>query len=103
MNGIKSALLGVVLTSWTSYALADNTSGSIGSGVIHFQGAIVEAGCDITFQQSLVSTACFRQGKNTRTTSDVTANKAIPAALGTSEVKWLNPQHTQGVVTLSYN
>lgn len=103
MNGIKSVLVTVLLTSWTSHVLAQETSGRTASGVITFQGAIVESGCDMSVQKSQVQSLCYRQGKNQLTTSSLTANQALPKAVGQSDFRWMNTKHLTGVLTVNYN
>ncbi|MGB9097558.1 hypothetical protein [Erwinia sp.] len=103
MNGIRSVFVIVLLTSWTSHVQAQETSNRIGSGVISFRGAIVESGCDMAVRQSQVQSVCFRQGKNQLTTSSLTANQALPKAVGQSDFRWIDPAHKLGVLTVSYN
>lgn len=103
MNGIKSVVVRVLLTSWTSHVLAQETSGRTASGVITFQGAIVESGCDMSVRKSQVQSLCYRQGKNQLTTSSLMANQALPKGVGRSDFRWLDPAHKFGELTVNYN
>ncbi|WP_160317821.1 hypothetical protein [Erwinia billingiae] len=103
MNGIKSVVAIVLLTSWTSHVLAQETSGRTASGVITFQGAIVESVCDMAVRQNQVQSACQRQGKTQLTTSSLTANQALPQGVGRSDFRWLDSAHRFGELTVSYN
>lgn len=103
MNGIKSVVAIVLLTSWTSHALAQDTSGRTASGAISFQGAIVESGCDMSVRQRQIESVCYRQGVHQVTTSSLMANQALPKGVGRSDFRWLDPAHKFGVLTVNYN
>ncbi|MGE9552741.1 hypothetical protein ACQPT2_16320 [Erwinia amylovora] len=100
MNGIKVAVVVMLFTSWTSSTLAANAT----SGIIQFQGAIVESACDMQLQRYQVTSSCYRNGQTQTTVSSVKGNRAfIPTNIGKSDVRWLDQQHQLGIMTVSYN
>lgn len=103
MNGIKSVVVTVLLTLWTSHVLAQETSGRAASGVMTFQGAIMESGCEMSVRKSQVQSICLRQGKSQLTTSSLTANQAVPKEVGRSDFRWLDPAHKFAELTVNYN
>lgn len=98
MNG-KKLLIAFLFTSWTNYTLAAGSN----SGVIHFEGAIVDPPCDVQVEHNQLSSSCYRDGQNLITRSAISGEQAIPASFGQSEMSWLNSEHTQGILTASYN
>ncbi|MCX8956528.1 fimbrial protein [Erwinia psidii] len=99
MNVTKLAIAAVIFTSWANHALAAGSN----TGVIYFEGTIVEPLCDVEVEQNQFSSSCYREGRNQVTHSAISDEQAIPANIGQTEIRWLDSEHKQGVVTVSYN
>lgn len=103
MKSIQPALIIVLLASGTNHALAHEMATGHNSGVIQFQGALVEASCAMDFQRNQIVTSCFRQGKNQVVASPVSAIQHLPQGTGRSELRWLDSSHKRGILTQNYN
>lgn len=77
---------------------------SASSGVINFRGAIVAGGCTVNHSQSTVNISCYNdKGKVVHTTAPInSANVKFPSGK-ISSIKWLNPQHTLGIMNITYS
>ncbi|SFT56664.1 hypothetical protein SAMN05192562_101893 [Kosakonia arachidis] len=86
-----------ILLSTTSVGAA--TTG----GIIHFQGAIVEDGCDYRFHAQQLQLSC-PQGKKVETRQfslrDIDGQSF--ASLAKIEVRYLDPEHSRAIVVISY-
>lgn len=80
---------------------------AVSTGVIHFVGRIVEDGCDVALEKNHVKTRCERNGKEeslSRPISQIgTRPFELPISVGTSQLRWINENHTLGVVTINYH
>ncbi|MBS1207561.1 MAG: hypothetical protein H6R25_4460 [Proteobacteria bacterium] len=87
----------IILLSPTSASAA--TTG----GIIHFQGAIVEGGCDYRFHSQQLQLSC-PQGQKVETRQfslhDIAGQSF--ASLAKIEMRYLNPEHSRAIVVISY-
>nr|WP_024965099.1 hypothetical protein [Pantoea sp. IMH] len=101
MNGIKVIIAGL-LTSWMSSAMAAETAIQNGSGTMRFQGAVTETSCEMDQQRNQVNATCYRNGKRQTASLPLDSRQALPANVGSTEVRWLNEAHTMGELIVSY-
>lgn len=101
MNGTKMLIAGL-LTSWMSSAMATDTASQNASGTMRFQGAVTETSCEVDQQLNRFTATCDRNGKRQTATLPLNSRQAMPANVGSTEVRWLNDTHTKGELIVSY-
>ncbi|SKC22608.1 hypothetical protein SAMN05216168_4645 [Kosakonia radicincitans] len=88
----------IILLSATSVGAA--TPG----GIIHFQGAIVEGGCDYRTHSQQLELSC-PQGQKVETQQfslrDIAGQSF--ASLAKVEMHYLDPEHSKAIVVISYH
>lgn len=75
------------------------------SGVIHFQGAIVEEGCYLSPQEQSVKFSCSQNGQPVvQTVSYNKLNNFVPHsdAIETTQIRYLDAQHKLAIVEVTY-
>lgn len=75
-------------------------------GTIQFSGALIEDVCTVNQQQSNVYASCRATDGTIQTAQykvSTSASGFLPADKGTTHVKWMNDNHTVGVVTAMYH
>lgn len=102
MNRLTMLLFFGLCTSGMTQAAVNSPSGTI-----HFYGAIVESPCNINRGQNMVTTDCFRDGKNIIQTRALTTsnlpNFTLPKALGVVTTQHINNNPHLAIMTVVYN
>lgn len=102
MNAYKlaciSASMSILLLTNIPFANSDT------GGVINFRGAIVSGGCTVNNSQSTIDVGCYNDnGKVVHTTASInSAGVKFPNGK-VSSIKWLNAQHTLGIMNITYS
>lgn len=77
------------------------------TGIIRFQGMIVEDGCEVVNQGQNLQSSCYRNGKTLTASHSVASTaaspKSLPQNLGTTHMRWLDDSRKAGILTVSYN
>lgn len=104
MKSIIAAAAVVLFASWTSSVMAGNSQSTSGSGVIHFQGSIVESLCDSQADKRQITVSCYRNGQTKVSTLALnhTTSQQLPYNLGSSKIRWIDAQKKLGIVTVEY-
>ena len=104
MKSILSAAAVVLFASWTSRVMAGNSQSTSGTGVINFQGSIVESLCDSDVNKTQVNVSCQRNGKTKVSTLALNSTTAqqLPYNIGSSKIHWIDAQRRVGIVTVEY-
>ena len=85
MNSIRSMLLIILFTSWTSCALAERRSDEHLAGSVSFYGTIVDGGCSIQLQQeSHLQTLCRQNGQRVGLQLAAALSLLLPLRQGTT-------------------
>lgn len=86
-------------------ALSPLSHAQSNGGVIHFQGAIVEAGCGVSQQDKVFSISCSKQGKPAvyKVTLTQLANFSVHSNSPIkTHVRYLDPQHRLAILDITY-
>lgn len=101
MNAKKFACISVSISLilLTTIPLANSAAG----GVINFRGAIVEGGCTISNSQRTVDIGCYHDnGKVVHTVAPINSTSFNFPKGKVSSIKWINAQHTLGILNVTY-
>lgn len=73
-------------------------------GTIHFNGTIVETGCQVENQQQKAIFSCFKEGKMHRQTLALhqLIGVNLKQANATARMEWRDASHHVGVLQISY-
>lgn len=73
------------------------------SGIIRFSGNIYQAPCSQTITDRAVIFRCQQGQLKSRQQAVLSAGDGyLPMDLGTRKLTWINPQHSLGVMVISY-
>lgn len=73
------------------------------AGMIRFNGNIYQSPCSQTFTDGSVIFRCQQGQLKTRQKTAISVRDgALPMDLGTRKLTWINPQHSLGVMVISY-
>ncbi|GEM_PF-6363840 len=104
MNSIRSMLLIILFTSWTSSVLAERRSDENLAGSVSFYGTIVDGGCSIQLQhESHLQTLCQQNGLRVSLQRAAALSLPLPLRQGTTRFSWLNRSKAQALVTVAYH
>ncbi|AYA39899.1 type 1 fimbrial protein [Xenorhabdus nematophila] len=79
------------------------------SGLIHFQGAIVDPPCQFNWEEEHIEMACWYDGEQLKQEKVIEYKKesksplSIEKNIGTKEVKWLGENKKLGLITVTYH
>ncbi|EKN5100484.1 type 1 fimbrial protein [Yersinia enterocolitica] len=107
MSKYRMQIILAILFSWTiSFAASSAQSTLSVSGTITFSGAIVESPCDTSFSDQTITTRCYRNGEILTQRQTLSRNMSLtsrlPNQLASSNLEWLNPQRSLGILTVTY-
>ncbi|WP_034915991.1 hypothetical protein [Erwinia sp. 9145] len=102
MKGIKTALVIMLLTSGMSGARAELAEAFNSSENISFTGKITESTCRVSQQASEMISLCDLNGISTLRTMTY-AEETLQSHIAQQQIRWLNPQRSRAIVTVSYN
>lgn len=104
MKSILSAAAVVLFASWTSNVMAGNSQSTSGSGVIHFQGSIVESLCDSHADKRQITVSCYRHGQTRVSTLALnhSTSQQLPFNIGSSKIRWIDAKQKLGILTVEY-
>lgn len=107
MMSFRVLIIVAVMFSWiVSFAASSAQSTRSVTGTISFSGAIVDSPCDTTFAGETITTSCYRNGETLterqKLSSNMPLTSKLPGNLASSQLEWLNPQRSLGILTVSY-
>ncbi len=100
MNSKQAALAAVLFASWMSNALAADSSAT--SGTIYFRGALVTNSCELSSEQDQVNATCYRDGQYQLSRLSLNKRETAVPEFASTEVRWLDDAHQQGIMTVTY-
>lgn len=101
MNAKKFACIStsISLLLLTGIPFANSAAG----GVINFRGSIVEGGCTMSNSQHTIDIGCYNNNKVVHTVAPINSTSINFPKGKVSSVKWVNAQHTLGIISISYS
>ncbi|WP_075181267.1 hypothetical protein [Pantoea sp. 1.19] len=104
MKAYFPAMLGVLLTSWTTFSAAEHRAAPAASGTITFVGTVVESPCEFQSRQQQLISTCYHQGTPVSKTLllDARTAQTLPLSIGDARLRWLDAQQRLGVLTVNY-
>ncbi len=100
MNSKYAVIASLLFASWMSTTLAAEPSAR--SGTIYFRGALVTGSCEINSAQNQVYASCYRNGQNQLSRLSLKQRQTNVAEFGSTDVRWLDSAHKQGIMTVNY-
>ncbi|AEG98154.1 fimbrial assembly protein [Klebsiella aerogenes] len=82
--------------------LTFSTTSNAASGVIRFHGGVVEPPCKIRSSEDQVSMACAKQKSVTFSAQQVARGDLQHANIKSTQFTFINPQHTNAILEVSY-
>lgn len=107
MKSLRVLMIVAIMFSWIiSFAASSAQSTLSVTGTITFSGAIVESPCDTSFADQTITTRCYRNGETLTQRQTLSRSMSLtsrlPSQLASSNLEWLNPQRSLGILTVSY-
>lgn len=103
MKSIRSMLLIILFTSWTSSAIAEQRSDENQAGRVSFHGTIVDGGCSAQLQHGdHLQTLCRQHGQHVGLQQAAALSLPLPLRQGTTRFSWLDRSKAQALVTIAY-
>ncbi|WP_437609770.1 hypothetical protein [Erwinia sp. V71] len=103
MNNIRSMLLIILFTSWTSSVMAERRDGENLSGSVRFYGTVVDGGCSVHLQHdNRLLALCRQNGQHADAQQAATSSPPLPLRQGTTRFSWLDRSKVQALVTVTY-
>ena len=100
MKSKTAALAAMLFVSWTGNLLAADPSAL--SGTIYFHGALTAGCCELSSAQAQVNALCYRNGQYQLSRLSLNEDhKGVPE-FSSTEVRWLDEAHQQGIMTITY-
>lgn len=99
VKGLFLLITGIVSFSALSVSASD-------SGQIRFVGRIIEAPCDISYNNNVITQTCMRNNKPIITRTSVDKGGVQSPGLVNNNVmtfNWINKEKNLGVTTITYN
>ncbi|MFH8134838.1 hypothetical protein ABU178_11740 [Pantoea osteomyelitidis] len=74
------------------------------TGTVHFQGKIVEDGCETSGADTAPRIRCYRQGKWLSQPIMMKADTQgyLPGNIGTTQLRWIDKDKKLAIMTISY-
>lgn len=103
MNACKYACISasISLVLLASIPFANSASG----GVINFVGTIVDGGCTIDNSKRAIDIGCYNDasGQVVHTSASINASQVKFPQGRAEKIKWLNANHTLGIMNVVYD
>lgn len=72
------------------------------SGMITFSGAIVNESCQVNNSNENINVKCYSDGKIQSTTAPINASNINFTEGQVKNIKWINDEHTLGIMNVVY-